>query len=260
MISAQNRVPELRIGCSGWNYKSWRGQFYPAGLPPARWLPFYATVFDTVEANGTFYKLPERETFAGWAAATPPGFVMAVKASRYLTHLKRLLEPEEPLKRLLSHARGLGSQLGPILYQLPPQLRRDHARLERFVGRLPRRLAGGRAPRLRHVIEFRDPSWYVPETFALLAAHDVSLCLHDKLGSALTEPLIGPALYVRFHGTSGHYHGSYGRTALDGWARRLVAAWRDGRDVYAYFNNDPDATATRNARSLKRRVATLLHG
>ena len=100
MISVQHRVPELRIGCSGWNYKSWRGQFYPAGLPPSRWLPFYASVFDTVEANGTFYKLPERETFAGWAAATPPGFVMAVKASRYLTHLKRLLEPEEPLQRL----------------------------------------------------------------------------------------------------------------------------------------------------------------
>ena len=257
MTNAQNRVPELRIGCSGWNYKSWRGRFYPAGLAPAHWLPFYATVFDTVEANGTFYKLPEKKTFAKWAAATPPGFVVAVKASRYLTHLKRLLEPEEPLHRLLTHARGLGSQLGPVLYQLPPQLRRDHARLDRFVRGLPRRLPGRGAPRLRHVIEFRDPSWYVEDTFALLAEHDVSLCLHDKQGSALTGPLVGPAVYVRFHGTSGNYHGGYGRTALDAWARRLVTAWRDGRDVYAYFNNDPDAVATRNAQSLKRRIAAL---
>ena len=258
MASATRRVPELRIGCSGWNYKTWRGDFYPADLAAGRWLQYYAATFDTVEANGTFYRLPTRETFATWAAQTPPGFVMAVKASRFLTHLKRLREPEEPLRRLFDHAGGLGARLGPVLYQLPPQLRLDLARLDTFLAALPRRLEGAGRRRLRHVVEFRDPSWYTSDTYALLRAHEVTLCLHDKRGSALVEPLVGPCLYVRFHGTGGDYHGSYGRGALERWANRLAEAWRGGRDVYAYFNNDPDAVATRNARSLRRAVRRLL--
>jgi len=253
--------PELRIGCSGWNYKAWRGCFYPDALSPSHWLAHYARRFDTVEANSTFYRLPEAETFAAWAEQTPPGFVMAVKASRYLTHLKRLRDPEAPLERLFDRAAALGTRLGPVLYQLPGFQKFDRPRLERFLQALPARLPGRcrrRGTRLRHVLEFRDPSWYVPDTFALLREHQVTLCLHDKRASEIDEPNVGPLVYVRFHGTSGHYAGSYGAAALNRWARRLADQWAAGRDVYAYFNNDPDATATRNALSLRRRVEALV--
>jgi uncharacterized protein YecE (DUF72 family) len=243
-----------QVGCSGWNYKSWRGRFYPAGLPPREWLPHYASVFDTVEVNNTFYRLPESQTFAAWRDATPAGFLMAVKASRYLTHLKRLREPEAPLSRLFERAAALGNRLGPVLYQLPGTFVRDLDRLAAFLAALPRRWppTKQRGRRLTHVIEFRHPSWYVEETFDLLRRARVSLCLHDKQGSAIAAPVVGPAVYLRFHGTSGRYHGSYQTRALSRWASRLAEQARDGRRVYAYFNNDPDAVAVQNALTLRR--------
>jgi uncharacterized protein YecE (DUF72 family) len=247
---------QLRIGCSGWNYASWKRRFYPDGLPPSRWLAHYASVFNTVEVNGTFYRLPEATTFAAWRDETPAGFLMAVKASRFLTHMKRLRDPEEPLERLLSRAAALGPRLGPLLYQLPPTFHRDLGRLDAFLATLPRTLAGTRH-RLLHVLEFRHPSWYVRETYQLLERHAVSLCLHDKAGSGVVEEVTGPCVYVRFHGTSGHYHGSYGDAALRRWASRLVDEWRAGRHAFAYFNNDPEAVATRNARRLHELVTAL---
>jgi uncharacterized protein YecE (DUF72 family) len=246
-----------QIGCSGWNYKTWRGSFYPATLPARAWLSYYAATFNTVEVNNTFYRLPEAETFAAWRDATPDGFVMAVKASRYLTHLKRLREPEEPVSRLFERAVALGNRMGPILYQLPGAFLRDLDRLAAFLAVLPPRWppAGRRGSPLTHVMEFRHPSWYVPETFALLARARVALCLHDKAGSGITAPVVGPVLYVRFHGASGDYHGSYNTPALTRWASQLAEHIDDGRAVYAYFNNDPEAVAVRNALTLRR----LLH-
>jgi uncharacterized protein YecE (DUF72 family) len=245
----------LRIGCSGWNYKSWRGRFYPETLPPADWLKFYLGVFDTVETNATFYRLPEAATFASWHDQTPSGFVMAIKASRYLTHLKRLIDPDAPLERLFERARALGTRLGPVLYQLPGRFRADAGRLERFLQALPREtvLADGTAHRLQHAIEFRDPSWYSDEILARLDAHGVALCAHDMAGSAIDRLGVGPFTYVRFHGAAGRYHGSYPDDVLDAWAGRLAAQWRAGRDVYAYFNNDPDAVSTHDARRLRER-------
>jgi uncharacterized protein YecE (DUF72 family) len=243
----------LRIGCSGWNYKSWRGRFYPADLPPAGWLRFYVAHFDTVETNATFYRLPARETFASWREQTPDGFVMAIKASRYLTHLKRLLDPAEPVARLFEHAAGLGARLGPVLYQLPASLHRDPDRLARLLEVLPAQLQldDGTAVPIQHVFEFRHPSWYVDDTVVRLAEHGATLCLHDMAGSAIDAAGVGPFTYVRFHGAAGKYHGSYRDDVLAGWARRLAAEWRAGRDVYGYFNNDPDAVATRDARRLR---------
>jgi uncharacterized protein YecE (DUF72 family) len=261
MTSVSPRRPEIRIGCSGWNYKAWRGSFYPKDLPQAQWLRYYTRYFDTVEANSTFYRLPEAETFSAWAEQTPPGFVMAVKASRYLTHLKRLRDPDAPLQRLFDRTAALGSRLGPVLYQLPGFQKFDRPRLERFLQALPERLPGRcrrRGARLQHVLEFRDPSWYVADTFALLKEHGVALCLHDKRGAEISRLQGGPLVYVRFHGTSGHYAGSYDAPALTRWARCLADHWSEGRDVYGYFNNDPDATATRNALSLLRRVNALV--
>jgi uncharacterized protein YecE (DUF72 family) len=235
-----------RVGCSGWNYKSWRGRFYAPTLPASKWLAYYATVFDTVEVNNTFYRLPEASTFAAWARQTPSAFLMAVKASRFLTHM--------PIARLFSRASALGRHLGPVLYQLPGNFPIDLPRLEQFLIALPARVKG---VRVQHVFEFRHPSWYVGEVFDLLTRHRATLCLHDKTGSTIADPFVGPSVYVRFHGTSGHYHGSYSTPALDRWAHRLVEQLQEGRPVYAYFNNDPEAVATANARTLRERIEAL---
>ena len=244
-----------RIGCSGWNYKAWRGVFYPVGLPTAKWLEYYARHFDTVELNNSFYRLPERETFASWERRVPGDFLYAVKASRFLTHMKRLRDPGPPLERLLSRVNALGRRLGPILYQLPANLTRDLDRLRVFLAALPRTMG---AYRLRHVMEFRHRSWYEDDVLALLEEHDVALCLHDKLGSEIDQRRSGPFVYVRFHGTSGMYRGSYDRAVLDSWAQRLAADAADGRAVFAYFNNDPEAVAVANARMLRQMVFARL--
>jgi uncharacterized protein YecE (DUF72 family) len=254
MMSRQ-RDHDPRIGCSGWNYKAWSGSFYPRTLPPARWLEFYAERFDTVEINNTFYRLPERSTFEGWRARLPKHFLAAIKASRFLTHMKRLRDPVEPVDRLFSRADALAQRLGPVLYQLPGNFTCDLSRLETFLKALPKRLRG---MRLYHVMEFRHPSWYVKDTFDLLEEQHVSLCLHDKLGSKIVEPPVGPLVYLRFHGTSGHYHGSYGRRELTAWAHRLAEYAQEGRKVFAYFNNDPGASAVRNALTLRNAVQRLM--
>ena len=234
----------LRVGCSGWQYKHWRGNFYAADLPQSRWFQHYATVFDTVEINNSFYRLPEASTFANWADKAPRGFLFAVKASRFLTHMKKLKDPEEPVERFFSRAGALGRHLGPVLYQLPPGWKLDGARLEHFLQILPRGVA--------HVIEFREPSWYTDQVFELLQRHRVSLCLHDMPGSATGRMRIGPAVYVRFHGASGRYDGSYPESRLEDWAGWLHEQRTRRTDVYAYFNNDVGGHAPRNALTLRR--------
>jgi uncharacterized protein YecE (DUF72 family) len=240
--------PQPRVGCSGWNYKAWRNEFYPNRLPAARWLEYYASTFDTVELNNTFYRLPERSMFAAWRAQVPRDFVFAVKANGFLTHMKRLRDPEEPIARLFARATALGLRLGPVLYQLPGNFTIDLHRLERFLCVLPR--TSGRR-RIRHVMEFRHPSWYVSDTFHLLDEQGIALCLHDKHGSSIAEPVVGPFVYVRFHGTSGMYHGGYSGRQLSTWAHRLAERASDGLPVYAYFNNDPGAVAVENALTVR---------
>lgn len=232
-----------RIGCSGWQYTHWRGSFYPADLPQARWFEHYASIFDTVEINNSFYRLPERATFTAWAARAPMRFEFAVKASRFLTHMKKLKDPEEPLDRLFSRLRGLGRRLGPVLYQLPPGWRVDVNRFGHFLQALPR------GP--RHVVEFRDSSWYSDDIRALMKRHRVAMCLHDMPGSATGNERIGRFVYVRFHGATGKYGGSYSDDRLRRWAAWLNAQRAEGCDVYAYFNNDVGGHAPRNALTLR---------
>lgn len=234
--------PSIRIGCSGWQYQHWRGVFYPAELPQSQWLDYYARHFDTVEINNTFYRLPEASTFAAWGRRAPRTFVYAVKASRYLTHMKKLKDPEDPIARFFTRARRLGRAFGPILYQLPTGWRINLERLERFLEALP--------PRRRHTIELRDPSWYAPEVFALLERHRVALCLHDMAGSASGKLAIGPFVYVRFHGPQ-KYSGRYPDAVLEGWAEWMAAQLREGKPVYAYFNNDVGGHAPRDATRLR---------
>lgn len=232
-----------RVGCSGWEYKHWRGDFYPLDVPRTRWFEYYAARFDTVEINNTFYRLPEQSTFAAWAARAPCGFTYAVKASRFLTHMKKLKDPEEPLHRLFSRMRPLEKHLGPVLYQLPPGWKLDRERLEHFLQALP---AG-----VRHVLEFRDSSWYTDEVKTALARHGVSMCLHDMRGSATGRERVGPIVYVRFHGATGQYSGGYPNDWLHGWADWLNSQRADGADVYAYFNNDVGGHAPRDAVTLR---------
>jgi uncharacterized protein YecE (DUF72 family) len=239
----------LRVGCSGWDYKHWRGDFYPHEVPRTRWFEHYAARFDTVEINNTFYRLPEERTFAAWAGRAPRDFVFAVKASRFLTHMKKLKDPEEPLERLFSRMRPLGRHLGPVLYQLPPGWKLDLTRLEHFLQALPRGV--------RHVLEFREPGWYAPEVLSRLAHHGVGLCLHDMHGSATGRQRVGPFVYVRFHGPTGQYNGEYSKARLARWAEWLHVERCTGTDVYAYFNNDIGGHAPRDAVTLRKLLEAL---
>ena len=236
----------MRVGCSGWQYQHWRGNFYPIDLPQKRWFDHYSSVFDTVEINNSFYRLPEESTFVAWAEEAPPGFLFAVKASRFLTHMKKLKDPEEPVDRFFSRAQALRRHLGPVLYQLPPGWKLDRTRLEHFLQILPRGV--------QHVLEFREPSWYDDTVLALLERYRVTLCVHDMPGSATGRLRIGPTVYVRFHGASGRYAGSYPDDHLADWASWLQGERSRGVDVFAYFNNDVGGHAPRNALGLRRHL------
>jgi uncharacterized protein YecE (DUF72 family) len=251
--------PQIRIGCSGWQYKHWKTDFYPADLPQARWFAHYALAFDTVEINNSFYRLPAAETFAKWREQAPAHFLYAVKASRFLTHMKKLKDPEEPLFRFFENARALGSRLGPILYQLPPNFGLNLERLETFlraIGPVARR--AGLRSHPHHVIEFRDPSWYDARVYALLERYAVSLCVHDMRGSATGQLAVGPCAYVRYHFGTSKYGGRYDDGRLDRWADWLVEQLAGGRDVFAYFNNDTGGHAPRDAVRLRDRIHVRL--
>jgi uncharacterized protein YecE (DUF72 family) len=228
------------VGTSGWQYPDWRGVLYPQSVPQRSWLPHYANRFDTVECNNAFYRLPSAETFTGWREATPTGFVMALKASRFLTHIKRLRDPAEPVQRLVEHAAGLGDRLGPVLLQLPPTLGVQPRRLDDCLACFP---AG-----VRVAVEPRHDSWYNDEIREVLATHGAALCWADRLGHPAT-PLWRTAEwgYLRFHVGAARPWPRYGRQALRTWVNRIAATWDAGADVFVYFNNDPGAAAVRDA-------------
>jgi uncharacterized protein YecE (DUF72 family) len=244
-------VRPVRIGCSGWNYAAWRnGVFYPPRLPAARWLELYAERFDTVEVNSTFYRLPRRDAVARWVDQTPPGFVFSVKASRYLTHVKWLRDLGPGLDRFLERVEPLldSSKLGPLLWQLPPTFHRDDERLAEALARLPRRL--------RHCVEFRHPSWFVAETYAVLREHGVALAIGDRpeVNDFQPHELTADWTFIRFHAGTRGRRGNYSEAELGEWAARL-RRWRRTHEVFAYFNNDWEGFAPRNAARLKELLA-----
>jgi uncharacterized protein YecE (DUF72 family) len=241
------------VGTSGWQYRDWRGVLYPPGVPQRAWLEYYADRYVTVENNGTFYRLPSPQTFAGWRARTPDGFVMAVKASRYLTHVRRLRDPAEPVGRLLRAAAGLGDRLGPVLLQLPPDFRVDPGALDRCLDEFSR-AAATVGSRVRVAVELRHESWWTEDVRELLARHDAALCWADRLGRPLA-PLWRTADwgYLRLHEGGGEGADTaqpwprYGEQALGSWARRLAETWPDDADVFVYFNNDQGGAAVHDA-------------
>lgn len=237
---------EIRIGTSGWHYASWRGLFYPADLPARDYLPFYAAQFSATEINASFYRLPSETAVRGWADHTPDGFLFAWKASRFITHYRRLRHVEASLALVFGRMAALGAKSGPVLFQLPPQMRIDRERLAAFLALLPRTA--------RPVIEFRHPSWYDAAIFDLLHEKDVALCLSDH--AAAPAPWLATArhVYVRAHGSVAPYAGSYGDATLADWAGRIGAWHREKRDVYCFFDNDADGAAPCDAK----RLLTLL--
>jgi uncharacterized protein YecE (DUF72 family) len=237
-------------GTSGWQYRDWRGTFYPPDVPQRRWLEYYATQFATVENNGTFYRLASRDTFAGWRDRVPAGFVMAVKASRYLTHVRRLRDPADPVKRLLDAAAGLGDRLGPVLLQLPPDLPASPELLRECLRAFP--------ATVRVAVEPRHPSWWTEEVREVLGAANAALAWADRRGSALS-PLWRTADwgYLRLHEGDADPWPRYSRTTLAAWAERIAAAWPAESDVYAYFNNDQGGAAPRDAAEFAAAVARL---
>ena len=238
----------IRIGCSGWNYQHWRnGVFYPPRHPPRRWLEFYARHFDTVEVNATFYRLPRESAVANWERETPPGFLFAVKMSRYVTHIKSLRDLPPSLELFYSRIRPLVSspKLGPVLWQLPGTFRRDDDRLAQALERLP---SG------RHCFEFRHESWFVDDVYELLRSRGVALVIGDTPERPFqTHELTADWTFVRFHhGTRGR-NSNYSVRELEEWAGR-IEGWAARGDVYAYFNNDRNGYAPRNGLWLKRRL------
>jgi uncharacterized protein YecE (DUF72 family) len=248
--SGSIRPAPVRIGCSGWVYPHWRGLFYPEKLAVKRWFAFYASEFDTVEINNSFYRLPKAETFDAWREQAPPGFCYAVKANRFLTQAKKLNECEEPLERMMAPFRHLGPTLGPVLYQLPPRFKVNLERLESFLRIVPRDVT--------NVFEFREPSWYCDAVFALLERHGASFCAHDMPGSASPRVAVGPAAYLRFHGGLSKYYGRYPDERLLDWADWIAEQARSGRTVWAYFNNDPEAHAIHDAQTLRAMIRQAL--
>lgn len=232
----------IRIGTSGWVYPHWRGIFYPPHLPSRDWLAYYTREFDTVEINNSFYRLPSADTFEAWRQQAPPGFLYAVKASRYLTHLKKLQDPAEPLQEFFARASRLGNTLGAVLYQLPPHWHVNLSRFESFLSALPQSYT--------HVIEFRDPSWLCDEVFRLMERYQVAHCIHDMYPLKIPTCVTAPLVYVRLHGSLTH-GGDYTATTLRTWARRIVTWHTEQHDVLVYFNNDIAGYAIKNARMLK---------
>ncbi len=235
---------DIRIGTSGYHYKHWRGPFYPHKLSPDEMLPFYAQRFDTVELNNSFYRLPTDTAFDDWRTTTPPNFVFAVKASRFLTHQKKLKDPESALQNLLPRASRLSAKLGPVLFQLPPRWQVNPDRLEAFLEALPHDL--------RFAFEFRDLSWIRSDVEALLRRFHAAFCIYELAGYHSPLTVTADFAYVRLHGPGiQKYQESYGDSRLRLWSKQIQAWAKDLAAIYIYFDNDQAGYAARNALTLK---------
>lgn len=242
----------IRIGTSGWHYRHWVGPFYPEGTPAERFLPYYVDRFDTVELNNTFYQIPATATLSAWRDATPGRFLFTSKASRYITHMKKLKDPEQSLVRFMDAVETLERKLGPILFQLPPRWGVDPERLKAFLRALP--------PGNRYAFEFRDESWFHSRIYDLLTEHRAAFCIYDLAGRRAPAEVTTDFAYVRLHGPGSAYQGSYDGRTLDGWARRFLH-WRDrGITVFCYFDNDQKGYAALDALRLTEMIRRRPHG
>ncbi|MFO7915324.1 MAG: DUF72 domain-containing protein [Candidatus Krumholzibacteriales bacterium] len=233
----------IRIGTSGWNYRHWRENFYPPEIKQKDWLEFYAGRFDTVEINNSFYNLPSAGTFRNWADTVPDNFLFAVKASRYITHMKKLKDPGEPVANFMDNAGHLGNKLGPVLFQLPPRWNVNAGRLKQFLDELPSGVPAA--------FEFRDSSWWDDRIYSILKDYGAAFCIYHLAGRESPRELTADFVYIRLHGPKGAYQGRYRKQGLGGWAGAALAWAEAGKDVYIYFDNDQNGYAPVNAAELK---------
>ncbi|MBD3378972.1 MAG: DUF72 domain-containing protein [Candidatus Omnitrophica bacterium] len=230
---------QVHIGTSGWHYDHWKKNFYPEGVNNGAMLDYYAEKLDSVEINNAFYRLPEKKTFRAWAGKVPRDFIFSVKASRYITHMKKLRTVKRPVNKVLNTVKALGGKLGPILFQLPPRWKKNTSRLEHFLSLLPEEN--------RYAFEFRDPSWFSDDVYDALREKNAAFCIYHLAGRMSPKILTGDFAYIRLHGPKGAYKGRYTGGDLAGWAGAISAWRRNGNDVYCYFDNDQKGYAAENA-------------
>lgn len=236
------RHPAIHIGTSGWHYGHWKGPFYPGDLADDAMLRFYAGHFGTVEVNNSFYRMPGKKMLAHWRDSVPDDFIFAVKASRYITHMKKLGDAKKPLSRFLAAVETLGEKLGPVLFQLPPRWHVNMGRLLSFLELLPKDY--------RFAFEFRDPSWFSPEVYAALSDSGAAFCIYDLGGTLSPQEITSDIVYIRLHGPAGPYSGGYETPVLADWARVFSAWAKKGKEIYCYFDNDEAGHAPDDASRL----------
>lgn len=234
----------IHIGTSGWHYEHWVGTFYPQDISKEGFLSYYANHFHTVEINNSFYHLPQKKTFELWRDTVPSGFIFAVKASRFITHMKKLSEPERTLSVFMERTGGLQEKLGPILFQLPPYWKRNVERLESFLSALP---IG-----YRYTFEFRDPSWFHSDVYDALAKHRAAFCVFELAGLQSPKELTADFTYIRLHGPGDAYSGRYEKAVLADWAKTFSEWTGKGKEIYCYFDNDELGYAAQNAMELQK--------
>jgi uncharacterized protein YecE (DUF72 family) len=233
----------IHIGTSGWNYKHWREAFFPKDLPTKEWLSYYVQKFHTVEINNSFYQLPTAETFQNWYKKTPDDFIFSVKASRYITHMKKLNEPKEALRNFMDRVSILREKLGPILFQLPPRWKCNEDRLANFIQLLPKDL--------RYTFEFRDQSWWNTEIYNILNEYNIAFCIYELAGTLAPKQVTADFVYIRLHGPGDKYQGSYDQDILAGWMGAFSSWVKQGKEIFCYFDNDENGYAAQNAQSLQ---------
>jgi uncharacterized protein YecE (DUF72 family) len=247
MIAARLLPGRVHIGTSGWHYKHWKGPFYPDKLPASKMLQWYVERFDTVEINNSFYRLPQASALQLWCRQTPPGFCFAVKASRYITHNRKLKEPQNTVEKFLSVIDKLERRLGPILFQLPPSWKVNVERLDEFLSGLP--LAH------RYVFEFRNETWNVPQVYDVLRRHNAAFCIYELAGFHAPIEVTADFTYVRLHGPGNKYQGDYSGKTLRTWAGRIHEWRKQLKHIFVYFDNDQAGFAAKNATELKGMIA-----
>lgn len=244
MSRDKQAMGKVHIGTSGWHYKHWVGPFYPPKMPPSRMLRFYTERFDTVEINNSFYRLPATTAIEGWCRETAPSFCFAVKASRYITHNRKLNDPKQTVEKFMNVIEKLERRLGPILFQLPPGWKLNLERLENFLSDLPRHH--------RYAFEFRNPTWNVPEVYDALRRHNAAYCIYELAGFQSPIQTTADFAYVRLHGPGANkYQGDYSKKILENWAKRIEVWTKELKHTFVYFDNDQMGFAAKNALELK---------
>ena len=237
-------VERIHIGTSGWHYSHWQGVFYPEEMAKKEFLKYYADHFQTVEINNSFYQLPKKETLSSWRNSVPSGFIFTVKASRYITHMKKLKDPSEPLHTLLETVEVLGDKLGPILFQLPPRWQFNPQRFDNFLDSLP--------ANHRYAFEFRDPRWFNTSAYAMMSKHRAAFCIYELAGLLSPKEVTADFIYIRLHGPGEAYQGEYDTDALAGWAGAFYTWAKQGKEIFCYFDNDEAGYAAQDALRLQK--------